>query len=122
MPHRIPRDAGGDATLSTVFGRQVFVMEIRDFQQLIEKMYSHKDRQRGPAGTFVWLIEEVGELAAAIGEGTDQQKKEEFADVLAWLVTLANVEGIDLDQALHEKYGTGCPGCGKMVCTCGRKP
>ena len=97
-------------------------MEIRDFQHLIEKMYSHKDRARGSAGTFLWLMEEIGELAAAIGEGTDQQKKEEFADVLAWLVTLANVEGIDLDQALHEKYGTGCPGCGKMVCTCDEKP
>jgi len=97
-------------------------MEIQDFQQLIERMYSHKDRQRGSAGTFVWLMEEVGELAEAIGEGTLQQKKEEFADVLAWVVTLANVEGVDLAEALHEKYGTGCPGCGKMVCVCQEKP
>ncbi|MBN1489067.1 MAG: nucleotide pyrophosphohydrolase [Phycisphaerae bacterium] len=97
-------------------------MDIRDFQNLIEKMYSHKDRQRGAAGTFVWLMEEVGELAAAIGEGTKEQKAEEFADVLAWLATLANVEGIDLADALHAKYGTGCPGCGKMVCVCTEKP
>ena len=43
-------------------------MDLRDFQQLIEKMYSHKDRERGPAGTFLWLMEEVGELAEAIAE------------------------------------------------------
>ena len=97
-------------------------MEIRDFQQLIERMYSHKDRQRGSAGTFLWLMEEGGELAEAVGEGTLKQKKEEFADVLAWVVTLANVEGVDLAEALREKYGTGCPGCGKMVCTCQEKP
>lgn len=98
-------------------------MDIRDFQQLIEQMYSHKDRQRGSAGTFLWFVEEVGELAAAIGNNEDSVRKgEEFADVLAWLVTLANVEGVDLSQALHAKYGQGCPGCGKMVCTCKEKP
>jgi NTP pyrophosphatase (non-canonical NTP hydrolase) len=98
-------------------------MDLRDFQQLIEKMYSHKDRQRGSAGTFLWLMEELGELAAAIAHGTDEaNKREEFADVLAWLATLANVEGVDLSDALHEKYGKGCPGCGLMVCTCNEKP
>jgi NTP pyrophosphatase (non-canonical NTP hydrolase) len=98
-------------------------MDLRDFQQLIEKMYSHKDRQRGPAGTFLWLMEEVGELAAVIAEkGSPQAKQEEFADVMAWLVTLANVEGVDLSAALHAKYGEGCPGCGRMVCTCNEKP
>ncbi len=97
-------------------------MDLRDFQQLIEKMYSHKDRQRGSAGTFIWFMEEVGELAAAIGEGTLEDKKGEFADVLAWLATLANVEGVDLTEAIQAKYGTGCPGCGKMVCSCDEKP
>ena len=98
-------------------------MNLNDFQQLIEKMYSHKDRRRGSAGTFIWFMEEVGELAAAIGNDEDPARKgEEFADVLAWLVTLANVEGVDLSQALHAKYGQGCPGCGKMVCTCEEKP
>jgi len=96
-------------------------MEIREFQKLIDRMYSAKDRRRGSAGTFLWLIEEIGELANAVGEGTPQQKADEFADVMAWLVTLANVEGIDLDEALS-KYANGCPGCGQMVCTCDEKP
>jgi NTP pyrophosphatase (non-canonical NTP hydrolase) len=98
-------------------------MDLRDFQQLIEKMYSHKDRERGSAGTFMWLVEEIGELAAAIADGRDEaNKREEFADVMAWLATLANVEGVDLSDALHSKYGQGCPGCGRMVCTCQAKP
>ena len=96
-------------------------MEIREFQQLIDRMYSAKDRRRGSAGTFLWLIEEIGELANAVGEGTPQEKADEFSDVMAWLVTLANVEGVDLDEALS-KYANGCPGCGQMVCTCDEKP
>ena len=76
-------------------------MEIREFQALIEKMYSAKDRQRGPAGTFIWLIEEIGELASAIGEGhTKEEKAKEFADVFAWLCTLANITDVDLEKAI----------------------
>ena len=97
-------------------------MEIRAFQQLIDKMYSHKDRRRGSRATFLWLVEEIGELAGAIAEGSQQDKADEFADVLAWLATLANVEGVDLAEAVKAKYGSGCPGCGQMVCICDEKP
>lgn len=97
-------------------------MTFDEFQELIEKMYSRKDRERGSAATFLWLCEEVGELAAALREGTHEDLEAEFADVLAWLATLANVEGVNLSEALHKKYGAGCPGCGGMVCTCEEKP
>lgn len=95
-------------------------MQIRDFQQLIDQMYSDKDRQRGAAKTFLWLAEEVGELASAIAKNDHDNKIEEFADVFAWLVTLANVEGVDLQDAVR-KFTGGCPGCGQMVCHCGEK-
>ena len=75
-------------------------MEIREFQDLIGRMYSDKDRERGSAGTFLWLVEEIGELASAVSEGSQADKEEEFADVLAWLFTLANVENIDLTAAI----------------------
>ena len=96
-------------------------MELRALQHLVEEMYSAKDRKRGSEGTFLWLMEEVGELAAAIREGTFDEKEAEFADVLAWLATLANVEGVDLEKAM-KKYTNGCPGCGEMVCQCNEKP
>jgi NTP pyrophosphatase (non-canonical NTP hydrolase) len=97
-------------------------MEISDLQALIEKMYSDKDRARGTAATFLWLCEEVGELAAALREGSKEEQAAEFADVIAWLVTLANINDIDLTAALHKKYGEGCPGCGHFICTCDVKP
>jgi NTP pyrophosphatase (non-canonical NTP hydrolase) len=97
-------------------------VELRDFQALIEKMYSDKDRERGTPATFLWLCEEFGELASALREGTQAEKEEEFADVLAWLVTLANVNNVDLTKALEQKYGRGCPGCQALVCTCDSKP
>ena len=93
-------------------------LSLADLQQLIRTMYSSKDEARGIDGTFMWLMEEVGELAAALREGTPQEQAHEFADVLAWLATIANVAGIDLQQAVIDKYGRGCPGCGKLVCTC----
>lgn len=91
---------------------------LADLQQLIRTMYSSKDEARGVDGTFMWLMEEVGELAAALREGTREELAREFADVLAWLATIANVAQIDLQQAVLDKYGSGCPGCGELVCRC----
>lgn len=93
-------------------------ISLRDFQQLIRQMYHEKDVARGIDGTFMWLMEEVGELAAALREGTPEELAAEFADVLAWLSTIANVAEVDLAKAVRDKYGTGCPGCGLLVCTC----
>ena len=81
-------------------------------------MYLEKDLARGIDGTFMWLMEEVGELAAALRSGTHEDKLEEFADVIAWLTTIANVANIDLTEAVTGKYGAGCPGCGQYLCTC----
>jgi len=91
---------------------------LAEFQELIRRMYLPKDVARGIDGTFMWLIEEIGELAAALRHGTAAQRSEEFADVLAWLTTIANVAGVDLTAAVLKKYGSGCPGCGKLVCIC----
>jgi len=95
-----------------------------EFQQLIRTMYLEKDIARGIDGTFMWLVEEIGELAAALRNGSIEDQQEEFADVFAWLTTIANVAGVDLEVALRAKYGDGCPGCGQLVCGCedGAKP
>ena len=94
-------------------------LTLKELQQLIQTMYSSKDEQRGIDGTFMWLMEEVGELAAALREGNPEELAKEFADVLAWLATIANVAHIDLEQAVLDKYGSGCPGCSQMICACG---
>lgn len=93
-------------------------ISIEDFQSLIRQMYFEKDAARGIDGTFMWLMEEVGELAASLREGTREEQSLEFADVLAWLTTIANVAGVDLAAAVRQKYGAGCPGCGQLVCIC----
>ena len=91
---------------------------LAEFQELIREMYLEKDLARGVEGTFLWLMEEVGELATALRNGTHEERLGEFADVLAWLATLANIAGVDLEAAVRAKYGGGCPGCKKFVCTC----
>jgi NTP pyrophosphatase (non-canonical NTP hydrolase) len=97
---------------------QAAPISLEDFQALIRRMYLEKDVARGVDGTFMWLMEEVGELAAALREGTRDQQAAEFADVLAWLTTIANVVDVDLAEAVRQKYGAGCPGCGQLVCAC----
>lgn len=92
---------------------------IAGFQRLIRDMYYEKDVARGVDGTFMWFMEEVGELASCLRHGTHEERLGEFADVIAWLTTIANVVGVDLTEALHLKYGEGCPGCRQFVCVCG---
>lgn len=85
-------------------------MTIAEFQQLIRDRYYATDSARGAPATFLWFSEEFGELAQAIArhhrgdEGSRENLEEEFADVLAWLTTLANITGIDLNTAIHKKY------------------
>ena len=97
---------------------------LRGFQGLIKSMFGAKDASRGVDGTFMWFMEEVGELAGALREEPEDDLALEFADVLAWLITLANIAEIDLDEAVRRKYGEGCPRCRRPVCECGaaRKP
>jgi NTP pyrophosphatase (non-canonical NTP hydrolase) len=82
---------------------------LTDLQQLIRDIYDAKDRRRGVEGTYMWFMEEVGELSAALRSGTDAEKAAEFA---------ANLAGIDLEKALLAKYGDGCPGCHRRPCVC----
>lgn len=84
-------------------------MDIAEFQQLMRDRYYATDSARGAAGTFLWLTEEFGELAEAIarherGDGDQAGLEEEFADMLAWLATLANITGVDLARAIDNKY------------------
>ena len=87
-------------------------------QRQIREMYGAKDEARGDLATFLWLSEEFGELATALRAGSDEELALEMADVLAWLATLANIRGIDLEAAVARKYGTGCPGCQTLPCSC----
>ena len=94
-------------------------MTLAELQQRIRELYGSKDGARGAEGTFMWFMEEVGELAAALRGGTQAERVLEFADVLAWLATLANIANVDLEEAMARKYGGGCPGCGTTPCRCG---
>jgi NTP pyrophosphatase (non-canonical NTP hydrolase) len=93
-------------------------MTLTELQRIIHSIYDAKDRRRGVEGTFMWFMEEVGELSSALRGGSQEERALEFADVLAWLATLANIVGIDLDQAVAKKYGAGCPDCRQAPCMC----
>jgi len=85
-------------------------MHISEFQQLISEKYKKRDLQRGVPATFMWFIEEVGELATALASNNNQNKQEEFADVFAWLCTLANITDIDLEKSCQKYTNKGVDG------------
>lgn len=93
-------------------------MRIRDFQRRIEQIYFARDSARGLAGTHMWFCEEVGELTRALRRGKESELEGEFADVLAWLATLASIAGVDLERAARAKYERGCPRCTQAPCVC----
>lgn len=94
-------------------------MNISEFQKLIEDTYGAKDRKRGIESTWLWFSEEVGELARAVNGRTSRENlRHEFADVLAWLTTLASIANIDLEEVANERYGQGCPRCKAIPCKC----
>lgn len=81
-------------------------LSLAEFQRHVSGRYEATDRARGTPRTFLWFVEEVGELATALnGEPPDRANvEEEFADVLAWLCTLANINDVDLEAAARRKY------------------
>lgn len=92
-------------------------MDLAELQRLMERTYGERDRARGVPATVAWLTEELGELAQAVRKGDRAQQEHEFADVLAWLASLANQVGVDLDLAVR-RYHAGCPKCAHAPCQC----
>ena len=94
-------------------------MDIAAFQQQMRATYGARDRRRGTARTFAWFTEECGELSRAVFRGSHGDRVVEFSDVLAWLTSLAELTGVDLDDAAN-RYADGCPRCGATPCHCAR--
>lgn len=92
-------------------------VDLAELQDVIERTYGDRDRERGVPATVAWLAEELGELAQAVRKGTHDQIEHEFSDVLAWVATLANQVGVDLATVV-DRYRDGCPKCSSIPCAC----
>jgi NTP pyrophosphatase (non-canonical NTP hydrolase) len=92
-------------------------MEIAELQTTLRRTYYERDARRGRDATFRWMTEEVGELARALRHGEHDELVHEFSDVLAWLTSLANRAGVDMEEAAS-RYAAGCPRCGASPCAC----
>jgi len=94
-------------------------MRISQFQELMKQLYFTRDQKRGAEKTYIWLVEEIGELASSFNKPIDKNEVEsEFADIIAWLSSLANLLDVDLESAVTKKYPNKCPRCEKNPCNC----
>jgi NTP pyrophosphatase (non-canonical NTP hydrolase) len=98
-------------------------MKISDFQNLIKNIYLQNDINRGVKSTFIWLVEEIGELATLLNSTEINKKKvsEELADIIAWTNSIANILDIDMEEALFNKYPGKCKKCSSSPCICKKK-
>ncbi|MFX0100796.1 MAG: MazG nucleotide pyrophosphohydrolase domain-containing protein [Candidatus Hodarchaeota archaeon] len=99
-------------------------MDVKEFQELMKTLYLERDTNRGTWKTFSWFIEEIGELSEALRKAKEkpeqglQDLENEFADVLAWLCSLANLVNVDLEKTIKKKYPGKCLKCGNIPCSC----
>ncbi|NHJ02053.1 MAG: nucleotide pyrophosphohydrolase [Candidatus Heimdallarchaeota archaeon] len=91
---------------------------ISEFQILMNQLYGERDRIRGQEKTLIWLQTEMGELFEAYLKNNMNVLEEEVADVFAWLCSVCNLFGIDLEKVAWEKYPSICPKCQKSPCEC----
>jgi NTP pyrophosphatase (non-canonical NTP hydrolase) len=87
---------------------------LKDLQQYLALVCQERGWTKdSPPEKFLLFIEEVGELAKAMrnaaglykeqAKARDLSLEEEFADVLSYLLDLANVFEVDLEQAFRAK-------------------
>lgn len=93
-------------------------MHMCEFQKMMRRVYFHRDSKRGIEGTYGWFVDEVKELGDALKTDDKEALENEFADVIAWLASLANVTNVDLEKATLNKYDNKCPKCGRSPCQC----
>ena len=93
-------------------------MHISEFQEMMRRIYFHRDSKRGTKGTYNWLVDEVKELGDALKMNDKRALEDEFADVIAWLASLANIAEVDLEKATFNKYSNKCPKCKRSPCQC----
>ena len=87
----------------------------------MKDLYFHQDSKRGIEKTFIWLVEEVGELARTLKEDKNLDLikiSEEIADIIAWTCSLSNLLDVDLEKALIDKYPNKCLKCNSAPCQC----
>jgi NTP pyrophosphatase (non-canonical NTP hydrolase) len=93
-------------------------MHIDEFQKMMGQLYFHRDSKRGIDGTYIWLMDEVKELGDALKKNDKKALEDEFADVIAWLASLANITNVNLEKATLNKYDHACPKCKHSPCQC----
>ena len=93
-------------------------MHICEFQEIMREIYFHRDSKRGILRTYDWLMDEVKELGEALRTSDKDALEDEFADVIAWLASLANITNVNLERATLSKYDKKCPKCGHSPCQC----
>lgn len=101
---------------------------LRDLQQHLASLYGSRNKSKGLDYLALRLFRETAELQNVhlrlahedmVVAKLEDEYGSELADVLAWVIAMANYLGFDLEIAILDRYRE-CPDCGMAPCTCGR--
>jgi len=106
---------------------EIYSWKINHWCFHLEEIYGEKNKKKSIDSLVLRLYTEVSELMslqALIPEinNTDEIEEQfsyEIADVIAWIIAIANYLNIDLEKAVLDRYGEGCWKCMKNPCNCG---
>ena len=94
------------------------MVSLTEVQDMMKTLYFERDQKRGEPKTYNWLKDELEELGEALNENNKELLEAEFADVIAWLASLANLKNINLEKTFLTKYPNSCPKCKSSPCVC----
>lgn len=119
---------GTEIVLAPISKTQM-VWTVKEWCGHLDAVYGKKNRERGINYAHSRLSEEVGEVVSAqLIEVYDQRHtltevrqtvSREFADVFAWIFSIAGILEIDLDSVLEDRYPKVHHRCGQRPCNCG---
>ncbi|MDQ3076500.1 MAG: hypothetical protein M3Q63_00375 [bacterium] len=103
-----------------------FKWTIHDWQKHLFEVYGPNNLKRGFWEVHGRLSSEFGELGILNIKGPDtpitpdlilKECELEAADVFSWIIAIAYIKGIDLQDEVEKRY-KACPGCHKVPCDC----
>lgn len=90
-----------------------------DHRILHARLYGAQNKRIMLIQTAAHLVEEVGEVSAAMRHGNKKDFYDEMADVGSWIFALATrLELVPFDNLVWEAYPYECNMCRKDVCAC----
>ena len=127
-PCQCPREGRKHARLVATPSLEECTWSLTEWCRGLDRKYGEVNRDRGIHFAIHRLYSEVSEVTMIYMAYVHSplpphvirwMYATELADVTAWIIGVANILDVSLEQAVAERYGGQCRKCGEYPCQCG---